>query len=483
MGRYEEALALLSACATPIAPADVARLAERKAWLLGRRGDPEAARGILEAALLGMAPEDEGALLLRARLARVLVTSGHFAEALAAAEPALASRSRSAMAARESSVLALAYSGKLDAARWLLDSLRADARETQDSSLVARVAALDGLVEQLVGRPAQAAKAYELAVREYEQIRDLHGAAAAAFNLGCVLAETGDYAGSIAALERAIRELGRLGAVTDHALAVFNVGQLFLQLGDLDAASRAAGVLEEEARASRVEAFQGYAHLLAAQVQRKRGALLDSVRSYQSAAEAFSRLGMQAMAETADIERAESLARQGEIAEARAFLFRIEGEGQANGPGAVVASAVLREESLACARARIDLADPESTGIERLALAESLMESAVEARNLGRLPTAWRLASLASQLFARSSDDRQRQALEIASTCFQEVKMKTPAKYWPGLESDTEAKVFDLHSGKSAGGLVERAAVLEGRLRRLLRINKRLNSDLRLSSF
>lgn len=481
LGRYEEALALLSACATPSVPADVARLAERKAWLLGRRGDPEAARGILEAALLGMAPDDEGALLLRARLARVLVTSGHFAEALAAAEPALASRSRSAMAARESAVLALAYSGKLEAARRLLDSFSEDARETQDSSLVARIAALDGLVEQLVGRPAQAAKAYELAVREYEQIRDLHGAAAAAFNLGCVLAETGNYAGSIAALERAIRELGRLGAVTDHALAVFNVGQLFLQLGDLDAASRAAGALAEEARASRVEAFQGYAQLLAAQVQRKRGVLLDSGRSYQFAAEAFSRLGMRAMAETADIERAELLARQGEIAQARAYLFRVEGEGQANGPGAVVASAVPREESLACARARIDLADPESTGIERLALAESLMESAGEARNLGRLPTAWRLASLASQLFAQSSDDRQRQALEIARTCFQEVKMKTPAKYWPGIESDSEAKVLELHSGKSAAGLVERAAVLEGRLRRLLRINKRLNSDLRLS--
>ncbi|HEX7498846.1 MAG TPA: sigma 54-interacting transcriptional regulator [Polyangia bacterium] len=484
LGRYEEALALLRECATPSVPADVARLAERKAWLLGRRGDPEAARGILEAALLGMAPDDEGALLLRARLARVLVTSGHFAEALAAAEPALASRSLSAMAARESAVLALAYSGKLEAARQLLDSLSEDARETQDSSFVAgvaRIAALDGMVDQLVGRPAQAAKAYELAVREYEQIRDLHGAAAAAFNLGCVLAETGNYAGSIAALERAIRELGRLGAVTDHALAVFNVGQLFLQLGDLDAASRAAGALAEEARASRVEAFQGYAQLLAAQVQRKRGALLDSVRSYQSAAEAFSRLGMQAMAETADIERAELLAQQGEIAEARAFLSRIEGEGQTNGPGAVVASAVPREESLTCARARIDLADPESTGIERLALAESLMESAGEARNLGRLPTAWRLASLASQLFARSSDDRQRQALEIARTCFQEVKMKTPAKYWPGLESDSEAKVLELHSGKSPAGLVERAAVLEGRLRRLLRINKRLNSDLRLS--
>jgi transcriptional regulator with GAF, ATPase, and Fis domain/tetratricopeptide (TPR) repeat protein len=483
LGRYDEALALLSACATPSLPTDVAHLAERKAWVLGRRGDPEAARGILESALLGMAPDEDGALLLRARLARVLVSSGHFAEALAAAEPALAARSRSAVAARESAVLALAYSGKLDAARGLLDSLSADARETQDSSLVARIAALTGLVEQLVGRPAQAAEAYALAVSEYEQIRDLHGEAAAAFNLGCALAETGNYAGGISALDRAIRELGRLGAVTDHALAVFNVGQLFLQLGDLESASRAAGSLEEEARASRVEAFQGYARLLAAQVQRRRAAPRDAIRGYQSAADVFSRLGMQAMAEIADLERAESLAQQSQIAEARAILSRVEAGGNGNGQGAVPASAAPRKESLACAHARIDLADPAASAIERVALAESLFQGSAEARSLGRLPVAWRLASLASQLFARSGDSRQSQALDVARTCFQEVKMKTPAKYWPGIESDSEAKVIDLHSGdsESMAGLVERAAVLEGRLRRLLRINKRLNSDLRLS--
>ncbi len=483
LGRYDEALDLLAMCARPSTPAEVALLAERKAWLLGRRGDPEAARGILEDALSDLSADDEAGLLLRSRLARVLVTSGRFDEALTVAEPAMAVRSRTALAARESAVLALAYSGRLEEARRILDALTADAREIQDSSLLARVAALDGLVAQLFGRPAQAATAYALAVREYEQIRDLHGAAAAAFNLGCSLAEIGNYAGSIEALERATRELGRLGAVTDHALAVFNVGQLFLQLGDLEAAARAAGSLAEEARASRVEAFDGYARLLAAQVQRKRGAQGDAIRGYQAAADVFSRLGMQAMAEVADLERAELLAQQAEILRAREILFHAEPSGRGAAREAGNASAVPRTEMLACTRARVDLADPASTGIERGALAESLLRSAVHAKDLGRLPMAWRLASLASQLFARERDERQQQALDIARTCFREVKMKTPAKYWPGLESDSEAKVIDLHAseGKSAAGLVERAAVLEGRLRRLLRINKRLNSDLRLS--
>jgi transcriptional regulator with GAF, ATPase, and Fis domain len=64
------------------------------------------------------------------------------------------------------------------------------------------------------------------------------------------------------------------------------------------------------------------------------------------------------------------------------------------------------------------------------------------------------------------------------------VKMNTPAKYWSGLADDGDAKVLALHGGgdvKGTTALVERAALLEGRLRRLLRINKRLNSDLRLS--
>ena len=481
LGRYDEAQAVLNDCATPGQPEDIANLAERKAWLLGRRGDPEAARRILEKALLAMPHGGEGASLLRARLARILVASGRFAEAFAAAEPALGERSAAGLAARESALLALAYTGKLEAARQLLDSLTQDARAGKDRSLIARVAALEGLVEQLAGRPGQAADAYERSVREYEQVRDLHGAAAAAFNLGCTLAETGDYAGGIEALERSIRELGRLGAITDHALAVFNVGQLFLQLGDLDAATRAISFLEEDARMSHVEAFQGHAQLLTAQVERKRGSLEGAVRDYRRAGETFARLGMQAMAEVADIERAELLAQQSSIREARAVLDRAERSGDGAGQGTQETLTVPRAELLDCARARINLADPATPVTKNLELAESLSQRAAEARTLGRLPMAWRLASLASRLFARSSDARQQHASELARTCFEEVKMNTPAKYWPGLASDSEANVIELRAANGAAGLVERAGILEGRLRRLLRINKRLNSDLRLS--
>jgi transcriptional regulator with GAF, ATPase, and Fis domain/tetratricopeptide (TPR) repeat protein len=482
LGRYAEALALLSKCDTPDESAAIARLAERKAWLLGRHGDPEAARTILETALLRLLPDGDDASLLRARLARILIASGRFADALVAAEPAFRAKSVAGVSARESAVLALAYSGKLEAAQRILNSLILEAGNAEDRSLSARVAALEGLLEQIAGRPVQAATAYARAVRMYEQVRDLHGASIAAFNLGCTHAETGNYSASIEALERAIRELGRLGAVTDHALAVFNVGQLFLQLGDLDAAARMVGWLEEDTQTSHVEAFQGHLGLLTAQLQRKRGALVDCMRSYQSAAETFSRSGMQAMAEVAEIEWAEALAEHAEVARARSILYQAE-TGMGSASQVTGETTVPEAEALAMARARIALCDPASTGDEMFVLADVLSGRADKARDLGRLPTAWRLASLAAQLFVRLRDVRADAEMEIARTCLREVKMKTPAKYWPGFESDGDAKVIALRKGegKSAEDLAPQAAVLEGRLRRLLRINKRLNSDLRLS--
>jgi len=482
LGRYEEALPILDECMSRGARGLAIRVVERKAWILGRRGDPEAARGLLEAALARLPAEGNEALLLRSRLARLLVSSGKYAEAIAAAEPALRIRSGAGMAARESTALALAYAGKLEAAEGVLRTLQAEVRQTNDRALVARVAALTGLARQLAGRPKEAAACYQRAVEDYEQVRDLHGAAAASFNLGCTLAEIGDYGDAIGALERAIRELGRLGAVTDHALAVFNVGQLFLQLGDLDAAGRAVERLQADARASRVEAYQGHASLLTAELQRRRRANAESAQSYQSTASLFARVGMRAMATIASLGRAEALAAQGLWDEARACVLEVERESVAALEPAKEAGTPMAE-ALLFARARIALADTGAIVGEIVALGEGLARAADTAKKLGRLPVAWRAASLSAQLFTRAGDPRKGAEMEIARECFEEVKMKTPEKYWSGLEGENEAKVLALRpgDGKSTSLLVERAALLEGRLRRLLRINKRLNSDLRLS--
>jgi serine/threonine protein kinase/tetratricopeptide (TPR) repeat protein len=486
LGRYDEALAVLDVCDRPGEAHAAARLAERKAWLLGRRGDPEAARAILGEALERLDPDGEDALLLRARLARMLVSSGRFAEAFAAAAPVRQARSVAGMAARESAVLALAYSGRLGEVQELLDSLKAEALDARDPSLSARVAALDGLVHQMAGRPLQAAEAYQNASKDYERTGDLHGAAAATFNLGCTLAETGNYTGAIEALERAIRELGRLGAVTDHALAIFNVGQLFLQLGELESAGRSIGRLEDDARDSQVEAFQGYAWLLTAELHRKRHRTADCIRGYTRATEIFMGLRMQAMVEVAGLGHAECLAVESAFAEARAMLHQLENQGGAASLGAE-GPALPRAEMFALARARVAMLDPETTDSAILALAEELSRCAAKAKALGRRPVAWRMASVAARLFGRGGDLRKDTELALARTVFEEVRMNTPAKYWAGLAADPESpapherRLSDRNESKEVVEIVERKSLLEGRLRRLLRINKRLNSDLRLS--
>ena len=319
---------------------------------------------------------------------------------------------------------------------------------------------------------------YRQAVDGYEQLHDLHGTAAAVFNLGCVLAETGDYTGAVAALDRAIRELGRLGAAADHALAVFNVGQLFLQLGDLDAAVRAGSRLESEAQASHAQALGAYADWLAAEVERRRRHWPACSRRYAAAATAFARTGMVRLAGLVRLGEAEALAEQGQVEEARERVAAV----RASTAGTAATDHALAE-TLALAAARVTLADAKASAGELLVGAEIMAETAHGARALGRLPLAWRAASLAAQLFGRAGDARKDEQLDVARRCFEEVKMKTPASHWPGLQADSEAKALAQipADGTAATAPGERSALLEGRLRRLLRINKRLNSELRLS--
>jgi transcriptional regulator with GAF, ATPase, and Fis domain len=474
LGRYDEALLVLDGCVRGGEPDLAVRVVERKAWLLGRQGKPNQAVEMVQAALVGMPPLGDAALLLRARLARLLVARGQFTEAIVAAAPAVQTSSPAAVPAREATVLALAYAGRLPEAREMVDDL---ARRAGEPLVSARVASLDGLVQQLSGQPSLAAKAYLRAAEGYGQVRDLHGGAAATFNLGCVLAELGNYAAAVEALERAIRDLGRLRALTDHALAVFNVGQLFLQLGDLDAAARSITRLAGDASDSGVEAFRGYLLLLGAELARKRQARAQSAADYLEAAEVLSGMGMQSMADIAQLARAEVLAELGDLGQAREVAAKVEARLSTQDRG----SDPSVGEAAVMARARIALAHGESTGV--VAIAEALAAACKRAKDAGRLPAAWRMASLAFRLFARAGDPRESQHKELAKTLFREVAMKTPSQYWSAMQAEPEAQVLGLRTeGSQAGAdVAARVALLEGRLRRLLRINKRLNSDLRLS--
>lgn len=478
LGRYEGAIAILDGCHPQPQSPLAASLIERRAWLLGRQGKPSEALAMVEDALRPLPPESEAALVLRGRLARLMISCGRFADAFAAADPALTSGVAAAHGAREAAVLALAYGGRLAAARDLIDSfVRQQDSRNDHVGFSARLASLDGLVYQLAGQPALAARAYRAAAEAYGKTGDLHGAATATFNLGCIFADLGDYGRAVEALEQAIRDLGRLRATTDHALAVFNVAQLFLQLGELSSAQRAITRLSEDVARSGVEPLRGYIALLTAELARRQGTLAEASAAYGDAVAALVRMGMRSMAAVAELERAEVLAQLGELHEARRVLEGQSSQSSSTDPDHAVVEAGL------IAKARIVLCDSASPSDDGLAIAEALSTASERVKQLGRLPAAWRLASLAFQVFARFHDERQASHREMARSLLREVAMKTPAKHWPAMQVDPDVQALDLRNetGKVGLEMATRVAMLEGRLRRLLRINKRLNSDLRLS--
>jgi serine/threonine-protein kinase PknK len=484
VGQYDDALAVLAA--PPDGTMDVKiEFAERRAWLLGRRGDPVAARQVLETALeeVGLRGEPRGSVVLRlrARLARLLVSCGLFSEALRAAEPALKESSDAGLFAQEAAALALTYAGRLPEADLLITALEETAKASPDRPLGARVPALRGLYWQLIGQPMPAAQAYREAARRCDEIHDIHGQAAAVFNLGCVLADTGQFGEALDALRHALRDLGRLGIVTDLALALYNTGLLFLQLGDLDAAGRAARRLRDEAGATKAEAFLAFASSLDADIARRQGAPRTALPLYLAAEEAFARVGNQPMAEASALARAEALAEAGQAEEALVAWNRVcsTTTSRADSPSA----ASLGDEMPALARARIVLALPAENAESDRELGRRLSALADVALAQGRRPAAWRAAHLASQLMRRVGDAHASEEQARAARIFEEVKMNTPTQYRPGLDRDAEAPSVSLPSADARTAtalLVERAARAEGRLRRVARINKRLNSDLRL---
>jgi len=485
VGRYDDALGVLEAPSPDGTMEIKIELAERRAWLLGRRGDPVAARQVLETALeeVGLREEPQGSLVLRlrARLARLLVSCGLYSEALQAAEPALTESSDAGLFAREAAALALTYAGRLFDADSLITALEKTAKTSPDRPFGARVPALRGLYWQLAGQPVPAAQAYREAARRCDELHDIHGQTAAVFNLGCVLADTGQFSEALDAFRSALRDLGRLGIVTDLALALYNTGLLFLQLGDLEAASRTARRLRDEANATKVEAFLAYASSLDADIARRQGAPRTALPLYRATEEAFARAGNPPMAEASALAGAEVLAEAGQAAEALIAWNRIRSTTatQATSPGAGSSS----DELPALAQARIVLALPAESTESDGELGRRLSALADAALAQGRRPVAWRAAHLASQLMRRVGDAHATEEQARAARIFEEVKMNTPTQYRSGLDRDPEAPSASLLSADARTAtalLVERAARAEGRLRRVARINKRLNSDLRL---
>ncbi len=480
VGRYAEAAEVLGeARAQAAGSADRAAACEREAWLLARRGDSSGARAALERGLA----EAEGAGLaaagLRARLGRLLVSAGKFGEALAIVEPSLAivepsladgagsgAGGRTSALAVETALLASAYLGDLPQARARLGELaRCAVAET-------RLAYLEGLLAQLAGEEGTARDAYRRAYEIAAAQNDVHTVAAVALNLGGLLIEEGLYGEALTASARAVRELGRLGATTELCPALVNAANLFVEVGDLGAARRAldrAVGLTDAGRGGRALATAAFVE---GDLARRRGDVAAAIGHYRRSAAGFRESAQPAGAKSALLAIAEVGAAAGRLVQARQALAEA---AELRGPADAAAAPDF-------ARARALLALAEGGG-ESLAPASAELERlAREARGRGRRPSAWRLAALAGRLAARAGATADaRRAFELARTVFEEVRMATPEHHRASLESDPEALWLAGDATAGQGGeLAARAQAAEGRLRRLLRINKRLNSELRL---
>ncbi len=394
----------------------------------------------------------------KALLAWVLNGQGRNAEAL---DVCAGVGSPSAAEARG---LACLYLGRLDEAEVAFADV---ARSTADDGVaLARARSLAGMVAQAHDDLPRATAAYGEALRLARQDGDLHGAAIYAANLGGTLREQGEYARALAPSAEAARDLGRLGKRSERSGALFNHGNLLLSMGDLAGADQAAIEASElAAGAARETAF---ATMLSADVARRRGQPEVALRSYQEAQSLATGAGPHVQA-VAALNVAEALAEAGRADEARRALAQ----------SSPLAEAANLGDTWLLARARVELlvGDPVATAM--------LEQTWARATRTGRRDLQFRAALTLARAHVRlSAAATALEWLQRAQNSWEEIRMRTPEMQREALDTDPDARRLRqlLSTTEPAVPSATRSVILAApdAVRRLLGINKRLNSELRL---
>jgi transcriptional regulator with GAF, ATPase, and Fis domain/Tfp pilus assembly protein PilF len=364
--------------------------------------------------------------------------------------------------------LALLYLGRLDDSE---AAFAAALDRAADGAQEARAHALLGMVAQTRDALADAAREYEEALKLARTAGDLHGAAIYGANLGASLREQAEYARALAPTEDAARELGWLGKHAERSSALFNLGNLLLSMGDADGAEAAAAeslALAEKARAARET---GYALLLQADVARRRGDRGLAVEKCRAAGEAFGPAGAREQV-LAQRNLAEALAEDGRHDEAKQVFDAARTRARAAG----------LDELIALTGARLTLDAGRRPGREAIAALES---AATHAEQRGRLDHAFRARLTLARAHIRAGTlDAAMHALDSAQSHWKEILMRTPELRRGAAAEDPDARrLRELSSAVAtpAPSAPAPRAAEPGPFRRLLAINKRLNSELRLS--
>jgi transcriptional regulator with GAF, ATPase, and Fis domain/Tfp pilus assembly protein PilF len=366
----------------------------------------------------------------------------------------------------ETAALAHAYLGEPERAR---DSLTA--LERSGAAGEGRRAYLAALIAQLAGREADALGAYRNAYDLASRDGDVHTVASVALNLGALLGEQGLFGEALAASERAVRELGRLGAAAELATALVNGANIFVQLGDLAAARRTLERARGLATERKLTLALAAATFVEGDLALRAGQPVAAAAIYRSSAAAFDDAGQPHRAAGALHAAAEACAAAGQAEDGRRALAEAD------------ALRAPADDDADRARALGALVLADGGGEPAPAAAARLERLARRARATDRRPQALRLAALAARLAERAGDAHKvTEVRRFARTILEEIRMATPEHHRSGLERDPDAAwLLGPDAARAGDGAVSaRALAAEGKLRRLLRINKRLNSELRL---
>jgi transcriptional regulator with GAF, ATPase, and Fis domain len=448
-----------------------ARLAAARAHK--KAGDSDAAERAL-ARLRDSHPTDPE---VAAAYASLLIGRGRWSEAAElAGEPATTGPLGPGDAGLlEAAGLAALYQGDSDGARRWFAALERRARTSGDDARVGRAVGLQGMAAQITGDVASAATLYERAAAAARAVSDLHAAAVHELNRAGAHASRGRHGAALDALGAAMVELRRLGDVPELAAAQYNRGVALLSLGEVEAARRAAERAQEIAERHHNPTVETYARLLAGDVERRLGHIDRAVAAYRDA------IGF---ADRAGSERDRLLGRAN-LAEALALAGDPAAAGELDGAAADARSADDRDR-LVLSRARVALALGDALPAGAEPDDGELDESRRRLRATGRTDLAWRADFLAARIArAAGDDDRARRRVEEARAIYAELLAELPEARRAGFASDPDAAALaalaDELADRPAAAVDDGAAPSGRRLRQLLALSRRLNSELRLA--
>jgi transcriptional regulator with GAF, ATPase, and Fis domain len=454
-----------------------------RAHTLQRKGDfreAEELLGRLMSRLSDPAQRLEAATLQ----GRVLLRQGRPAEALEVVQTVrqgLGGVSSESAGLLEIQGLAQFYLGQMEQADRLFAAGAEALEYAGRPALLGRFCNLRGMVAFSGDALREAEGHYRQALQAFIDAGDVHGRATCQANLASVLLDRGRYGEALDGLTAAIRDLTRLGGTPELASALCNLANLMLLLGDLESVEpllqRAADVVRELG----LRQTEGYLVMLGGDLLRRRGDPRGAVRAYREALQVFGEVGASREQVICSLALADSLADAGQVAEAQKVLDDLaQPAREPDGP-------------LALSQARVALAAGDAASLPAASVSALAAHCSALERQ-GAAHRLWRAAAVLSRLLsargrnklARSVQNRARQTWEEIVDRSQEVYRKAMAddpdvdsltRTWPSLDQEQDQTAEPPPPG--AGQRLPQPAD-DQRLRRLLEINKRLNTEHRL---